>query len=373
MKPHGASKFLTALSELLFSRGDDPEICPSRQDPKPEATYGFDTLADAEDAELADLLALASSNHVIVRAFGRLEERMAAAGNDRVSEWAASAIENERRRIGHALPFLDSICGALEEGGCEVVVIKSLDHWPDLGSDLDLYTDAAAGNVVAIMRNRFGAHPEPRSWGDRLANKWNFVVPDLPELVEVHVGRLGQTGEQIAIAGALAARSREVEIGAHVFRVPSLEDRLLISTLQRMYRHFYIRLCDVADTAKVLESDAVDYPRLRRSARSGGLWEGLSTYLCIVSDYVKWYGGRQISLPSAVTMAARFGSDQVSFSKKFLRIPILPHSVSLYATELKRLMLNGELRNTLRLSLLPCLATAAALEFKITGSDKGIW
>ncbi len=43
------------------------------------------------------------------------------------------------------------------------------------------------------------------------------------------------------------------------------------------------------------------------------------------------------------------------------------------STELKRLMLNGELRNTLRLSLLPCLATAAALEFKITGSDKGIW
>jgi len=72
-------------------------------------------------------------------------------------------------------------------------------------------------------------------------------------------------------------------------------------------------------------------------------------------------------------LAARFGSDQVSFSKKFLRIPLVPHSVGLYATELKGLMLNGELRNTLRLSLLPCLATAAALEFKITGSDKGIW
>jgi hypothetical protein len=223
------------------------------------------------------------------------------------------------------------------------------------------------------MRNRFAAHLEPRSWGDRLANKWNFVVPDLPELVEVHVGRLGQTGEQIAIAGSLTARSREVAIGAHVFRVPSLEDRLLITTLQRMYRHFYIRLCDVADTAQVLESDGMNYPRLRRLARSGGLWEGLSTYLSIVCDYVKWYGGAQISLPSAVTTAARFSSDQVSFSKKFLRIPILPHSVGLYATELKRLMLNGELRNTLRLSLLPCLATAAALEFKITGSDKGIW
>ena len=373
MKPHGAAKFLTAVSELLFRRGDDPTICPSPQEGRTEAKYAFDALAEAEDVELADLLALASSNHVIVRALGRLEKRMAAAGNDRVSQWAASAIEDERRRIDHALPFLDSICGALEHGGCEVVVIKSLDHWPDLGSDLDLYTDADADNVVAIMRQRFGARLEPRSWGDRLANKWNFVVPDLPELVEVHVGRLGQTGEQIAIAGSLTARSREVEMGAHVFRVPSLEDRLLISTLQRMYRHFYIRLCDVADTAQVLESDGIHYPRLRTLARSGGLWEGLSTYLCIVSDYVKWYGGTQISLPSAVTRAARFGSDQVSFNRNFLRIPILPHSVSLYATELKRLMLNGELRNTLRLSLLPCLATAAALEFKITGSDKGIW
>ena len=372
-KPQGATKSLTVLSELLFSRGVEPENFPCKQDRKTDASYSVDALADAADGELADLLALANSNHVVVRALSSLQERMAASGNGRISEWAANAVQDERARIDHALPFLDSICGALQDGGCEAVVIKSLDHWPDLGSDLDLYTDADADNVVAVMRNRFNAQLEPRSWGDRLANKWNFVVPGLPELVEVHVGRLGQTGEQLAIAGSLVARSREVEIGGHVFRVPSLEDRLLISTLQRMYRHFYIRLCDVADTAEVLESDGINYPRLRTLARSGGLWEGLSTYLCIVSDYVKWYRGTQISLPSAVTTAARFGSDQVSFSKRFLRIPILPHSVSLYGTELKRLLLNGELRNTLRLSLLPCLATAAALEFKITGSDKGIW
>jgi hypothetical protein len=33
----------------------------------------------------------------------------------------------------------------------------------------------------------------------------------------------------------------------------------------------------------------------------------------------------------------------------------------------------GDIRNTLRLTLLPCLATAAVLEQKLTGSDKGIW
>src|SRR5260370_40011189 len=136
MKPHGATKLLAAVSELLFSPGDDPKIFPSQPDGKTEAHYGFDALADAEEAELADLLALASANHAIVRALGRLEQRMAAAGNDRVSEWAARAIEHERRRIDHALPFFGSICRALEDGGGEGVVVKPWDRWPGLCSDL---------------------------------------------------------------------------------------------------------------------------------------------------------------------------------------------------------------------------------------------
>ena len=53
------------------------------------------------------------------------------------------------------------------------------------------------------MLNRLGAHIEPRSWGDRLANKWNFAIPGLPESVEVHAQRLGQTGEHTAMAQAI--------------------------------------------------------------------------------------------------------------------------------------------------------------------------
>ena len=364
MKTRGATRSLTVLSELLFRpcAGGDTE-----------ADHGLEMDTHFSESDFADLLVLASSNHVIVRAFGRFRKHMATSGKAWVARWADNAIQSEQARINHALPFLESICAALQEGGCEAVVIKSLDHWPDLGSDLDLYTNGDAASVVEIMKSRLQARLEPRSWGDRLANKWNFVVPGLPELVEVHVGRLGQTGEQIAIAGSLVDRSQEIQIAAHRFQVPSPEDRLLISTLQRMYRHFYIRLCDVADTAQLLESGSVNYARLRSSASSGGLWDGLATYLRIVSDYVKSYRRTGTPLPSPVSAASRFGGDQVTFSKGFLRIPILPHSAGLYASELKRLLLNGELRNSVRLSLLPCLATAAALEFKITGSDKGIW
>jgi len=270
------------------------------------------------------------------------------------------------------LSFLSPICEALRDVG-DVIVIKSLDHWPDLGDDLDLYSNAESPDIVAIMRERFKATVAQRSWGDRLANKWNFVVPGLPELVEVHVGRLGQTGEQVAITNSLVAQSSATQFDSHSFRVPAAEDRLMISTLQRMYRHFYLRLCDIVDTARLVQSGAVDYARLRSLARPAGLWDGLATYLVLVSGYVQSYRGEGLSLPAMVTTAARFGNERMYFKRKILRIPLFPQAARLYASEWERLLLNGELQNTLRLSLLPGLAAAAALELKLTGSDKGIW
>jgi len=322
--------------------------------------------------QLTEIRSLAHSHHVILRAFPMLQ-RMAAEQNDSfLVDWVAIELEREQERIHRALSCLQPICEALAAAG-KVVVIKSLDHWPDLGSDLDLFTNAQASEVVTRMKRHFDVKLAQRSWGDRLANKWNFMVPELPELVEVHVGRLGQTGEQLAITDSLMAHARPAEFDGYTFPVAAPEDRLVISTLQRMYRHFYIRLGDIVDNAQLIENGAVDFMRLRSLARSAGLWDGLATYLAIISDYVELYRGRPLDLPAMVTSAARFGGDEVFFRRNFIRIPLLPHSANLYASELTRLFLNGEIANTLRLSLLPGLAAAAAIELKLTGSDKGIW
>jgi hypothetical protein len=296
---------------------------------------------------------------------------MLAEGNDAFA-WVEQAMAKERERIDHAVSFLAPICEALEDAG-DVLVIKSLDHWPDLGNDLDLFTNAEGADVVAIMAQRLDAKLDERSWGDRLANKFNFIVPGLPELVEVHVARLGQTGEQVEVTDSLVAWSNTAQFGQHTFRVPAPESRLIISTLQRMYRHFYLRLCDIVDTAHLVDSGTIEYGRLRSIASTAGLWDGLATYLNMVSGYVKSYRGAALPLPALVTDSARFGEEQIRFKKKFLRIPIFPQAAGLYASEWTRLLLNGEFQNTLRLSLLPGLAAAAALEFKLTGSDKGIW
>jgi len=357
-------KCLSLLSRALFERDRLSGLPRERED-----TAGDSPISSLGPKELAaffgDLWSLANANHVIMRAFPALP-RILGEKSAESADWIDRAVLREQERISHALSYLAPICQALEAAG-DVIVIKSLDHWPDLGNDLDLYTNGSSDDVVAVMHKNFNAHP------DRLANKWNFIVPGLPELVEVHVARLGQTGEQINITHSLVANSSVQQFGGYALRVAAPEDRIIISTLQRMYRHFYIRLCDIADNARLVDSGVIDYVHLKSLAESAGLWNGLATYLAIVSDYVKLYSGEALPLPHLVKEAAKFGNELVRFKRSFLRIPIFPQAASLYAAEWKRLLLNGEVRNTFRLSLLPGLATAAALELKLTGSDKGIW
>lgn len=324
-------------------------------------------------SEFDILLALAQKNHVSVRGIRVFRDLAHQAGDDIRTQWADDCLSSEKCRINTALSYLSKVCAAFARHQLSIAVIKSLDHVPDLGSDLDLFTNAKPDDVVLLMKQEFGASVASRSWGDRLACKWNFVIPGLSELVEIHVGRLGQTGEQTAIASSLIKRTRSITVGDLQFRVPSISDRLMISTLQRMYRHFYFRLCDIIDSSLLIESGDIDYDDLRASATRAGIWEGVATYLSIVSDYVCRYRGEPLEIPKWVLASARFSGKEVYFAKDFLRVPILPQSAMLYGSQLAGVIRRRQLHSGARLSLLPWLATVALVGHKITGSDKGIW
>jgi hypothetical protein len=125
--------------------------------------------------------------------------------------------------------------------------------------------------------------------------------------------------------------------------------------------------------AALVESGAVDFDELRRSAMMGGIWKGVCSLLRIVSDYVKQYRGTPVLLPAEVIAAAPFGGEKVYVRSRFIRVPIMPQGTQLYAAQVTDAALRGDLEGTFRLSLLPYLASAAAISYKLTGSDKGIW
>src|ERR1700722_14296624 len=132
---NNSTKCLTLLSRLLLGLADNN--VPAS--PKHREDIGR-MVSTFSPQDFGELWSLANSHHVIARTFPVLHPAMLAHGHD-WAEWVDHALTKERARIRHALSFLFPICEALQEVG-DAIVIKSLDHWPDLGNDLDLYTNA---------------------------------------------------------------------------------------------------------------------------------------------------------------------------------------------------------------------------------------
>lgn len=330
-------------------------------------------IAALKPAQRDEFTSLADSNHVVIRGLQPIVNGAISLNMPEVAEWAQAVIAKERARIMNALGRLEVVCNELEASGCQVTVMKSLDHWPDLGNDLDLYSTADEDLVRKVMHEKFQAHTEPRSWGDRLAHKWNFQLGGLPEAIEVHAKRLGQTGEHTALARRFVTRRVQKTVEGMTFYVPAPEERVIVATLQRMYRHFYFRVCDIVNTKNLVESGTLDFVELKKAADLGGIWAGVCSYLRIVSDYVKQYRGIGLSLPNEILCAAPFGGEKVFVKGRFIRVPIMPQGADLYTRQVTSAAFRGDVPATFRLSLLPPLASAAAVAFKITGSDKGIW
>jgi hypothetical protein len=338
----------------------------------PDAAAGaMAHVAGLDSHQREDFLQLADSHHVVVRSLRALQSLVPE--NKGLRQWIDGTLRCEQARIDNALKYLDAVLRELHRAGLDAVVMKSLDHQPDLGSDLDLYTTGDEHSVLDVFVNRLEADIEPRSWGDRLAHKWNFTIPGLPESIEVHVQRLGQVGEHTRMARRFVERRVEEQIGPYVFHMPAPEERVIVATLQRMYRHFYFRVCDIANTARLVERGMLDYAELRRAADVGGIWPGVATYLKIVCDYAKQYRGHGLRLPEIVLQSARFGAERLFVMRRFLRIPIMPEGAGLYTKQVAVTALHGNVPAAFRLSLLPPLAATAAVAFRITGNDKGIW
>ncbi len=343
-----------------------------RSEASPHIERALSQLQKMSREEWTEFLAFAELQRVLLRTLRLLDkwERSGVALTcDRLSDRAAA----EERKVLDAVGVLQKIVQALDKTGHSPLVIKTLDHWPDLGSDLDLFISATEQDTVRVMRSELQAEPQPQSWGDRLAHKWNFQIPGLSRLVEIHVGCLGQTGEQEALPAHLEETSEFREIGPFRFRVPAPEAQVALATLQRMYRHFYIRLTDLLNLTGLVRSDRLDFVLLRASAQRWAIWPGVATLLRITSDYNGRVGAGPLALPEFVSRSALCGADVTYVGEQFLRLPMVPQGSQLFMQQLIATGTARRFRAAARLSLLPALAAAAFVNLRITGDDKGIW
>ncbi len=307
-------------------------------------------------AELADL------HHVLVRLFEPIITEST------VAEAFVGRLQNRNAEI---VTRVATICSSLESQSCPVMVIKSTDHWPDLGNDVDLFTIGKPETVHRVMEEAFRAQPQPQNWGDRLASKWNFRVPGLAPLVEIHIDRLGQTGELKSYGKEILERRCQRDFGGVTLCVPAREDQIILATLQRLYRHFFYRICDFADGLDAI-ADHFDFEALRLIAKRHGIWQGVATHLRLVGEFAEHYTGAAPSFPPFVRKAARFGIERLYPHAGYMRLPIFPQGATLWGSQVIKTWHRRNRAGVLRLGLVPPLAAAASATYKITGKQQ-IW
>jgi Uncharacterised nucleotidyltransferase len=320
-----------------------------------------ESLAHLDEEELSALVSVAELHHILIRTF----EPVGNFGVGFEQQMAARRAQN-----AETVTTVAKVCDALEEHGCPVMAIKSSDHWPDLGNDFDLFTTGDERAVQQLMRAEFDAAIQPQTWGDQLANKWNFRVPGLRPLVEIHIKRLGQTGEFAAYGKELIARRRRKALGHATLLVPAAEDQIVLATMQRLYRHFFYRICDFIDTVPLLND--LDYEQLHRIARQQGIWQGVATHLRLINEFTAHYRNTSPALPALVRRAARFGIERLYPHASYFRLPLFPQGATLWGAQVVKTWKRRNHAAVLRLALLPPLAAAAGATYKISGRQ-AIW
>lgn len=337
------------------------------------STELIDSVAELNQPQFDSFLALLDKHHVLVRVLAPLERTASDKGMSRLAERACAGLALERERIRVALQFLKAICDELEAADCPVVVIKTLEHWPDFGSDLDLFTTGQERRVLEVLRKKFRARNTTRSWGDYLSHKRSFNLPGLDTPAEVHISRLGQAGEHIELAKRIVTRRRPTNVNGHVFQVPAPEERVIVSSLERMYRHLYFRICDILNLAKLLDAGELDFRELQDVAEHNGIWPGVAACLKITSDYIRSYRVISWRLPAQVDSASHLGAEMLFERDGLWHFPVMPQGAKLFAWELAHTLRQRNLAASVRLCLLPPLASVASLAYAITGNSGRIW
>jgi hypothetical protein len=333
----------------------------------------IDYVSELNERQFDSFLALLDKHHVLIRVLAPLETTTSGSGTSRLAERTCAALTLERERIRVALQFLDVICNELEAAGCPVVVIKTLEHRPDFGSDLDLFTTGHERCVVEVLRRKFRARDMTRSWGGYLSHKRSFNLPGLGTPVEVHISRLGQAGEHLELAKRIVTRRRPTNVNGYVFQVAAPEERVIVSTLERMYRHLYFRICDILNVTKLLDAGELDFRELQDVAEHNGIWPGVAACLKITSDYIRSYRAISWRLPPQVESAAHLGAEMLFERDGLWHFPVMPQGAKLFAWELAHTLRQRDLAASARLCLLPPLASVASLAYAITGNSGRIW
>lgn len=225
-------------------------------------------------------LSLAKKNVVLLRRDAILSRK----GISPTEQAYHETVEAEKKRIHDTLPIIQKLADLCEEAKIPYVFTKSFQHFPDMGHDIDLLVMDSSSRIDNLLREKLDIVPAGDSLTNKVAGKTSYRIPGLETSLEIHHGRVGHIGEYPAYARDLVHRKHKLQIDGHTFPVPSPEDQLIFSVLQRVYSHLNFRISDLLSGSALLHRQDMDWDYITRQIHALGIEPGFVFYKACVQE-----------------------------------------------------------------------------------------
>ena len=249
------------------------------------------------------MLKLAKKNKVLLRAAALLD-------------LPSNSIDEARKDAAEALDLYDQMSKVLADYGVSFVAIKSFDSLPDIGHDIDLlvpYPVELAG-AEKLLIGQYRVQPQGLTHCDRLLGKFSCFLPGYKHDFELYP-TISQLGETHLDPAQVLLHRKMTSVEGHKVWMTSESDRVLIRIIHAMFRHNFLKLSDIMDFLKLIETasaqeviDKVD------NARIG---DAFIFYLASIDRFLKACRTERKDFQLLRSAAQkRFGNDRLGFLRR---------------------------------------------------------
>lgn len=249
------------------------------------------------------MLKLAKKNKVLLRAAGLLG-------------LSSNAVDEAKRDATEAFDLYDQMSKVLSDHGVSFVAIKSFDSLPDIGHDIDLlvpYPVELAG-AEKLLIDQYRVQPQGLTHCDRLLGKFSCFLPGYKHDFELYP-TISQLGETHLDPAQVLLHRRMTMVEGHKVWMTSESDRVLIRIIHAMFRHNFLKLSDILDFLKLIETaDAQEVIEKIDYARIG---DAFIFYLASIDRFLRACGTKRDDFQLLRSAAQkRFGNDRLAFLRR---------------------------------------------------------
>jgi len=249
------------------------------------------------------MLKLARKNKVLLRAVSLI-----GLSSDEFEEATKDARE--------AFDLYDRMSDFFTKRGVSFVAIKSFDSLPDIGHDIDLLVPSPVELLLAekLLVNEYRVRAQGLTHCDRLLGKFSCFLPGYKHDFELYP-TISQLGETHLDPNQVLLHRKRVTLEGHVVWMTSDSDRVLIRVIHAMFRHNFLKLSDILDFLKLIET--ANTQEVIEKIDNARIGDAFIFYLASIERFLKACRVENGSFQEMKKIAQeRFGNDRLGFLRR---------------------------------------------------------